>query len=227
MSPDLITVKLQGDHLNSGNMHDLSVYIERVDAVAFGPGLGLHSETREAVKAVIGAVEEAGKPLLLDADGLKAFAGFKRKLKVPSVLTPHGGEYAILTGKKPPEDLQAKVTEVQRTAAKLGTVILLKGAVDIVSDGKRSKLNFTGNPGMTVGGTGDVLSGVVGAFMAQKVEPFEAAVAGAFVNGAAGDAVFQDVGAHMVASDLINQIPHVLNNPMSHRKVHETSARQS
>jgi NAD(P)H-hydrate repair Nnr-like enzyme with NAD(P)H-hydrate dehydratase domain len=106
-------------------------------------------------------------------------------------------------------------------------VILLKGAVDVISDGRRVKLNFTGNPGMTVGGTGDVLSGIVGAFLAQRVEPFEAAVAGAFVNGAAGDFVYAQKGAHVVASDLINWIPSVLNDPMSHLKVRKTGAKTS
>jgi NAD(P)H-hydrate epimerase len=97
----------------------------------------------------------------------------------------------------------------------------------VVADGKCFKLNFTGNPGMTVGGTGDVLSGVVGAFLAQKVDPFEAAVAGAFVNGAAGDFVFEEKGYHMVASDLIDWIPRVLNDPMSHVKVRKTGGKTS
>jgi NAD(P)H-hydrate epimerase len=227
MCPDLITIKLEGKHLNSGDMPVLKKYIKTVDAVAMGPGLGLHAETKKAVKAIIEAVEDAGKPLLLDADGLKAFAEFERKLKIPLVLTPHAGECAMLAGKKLPEDLKARVAEVQKTAAKLGAVILLKGAVDVVADGKRFKLNFTGNPGMTVGGTGDVLSGVVGAFLAQKVDPFEAAVAGAFVNGAAGDFVFEEKGYHMVASDLVDWIPRVLNDPMSHVKVRKTGGKTS
>jgi hydroxyethylthiazole kinase-like uncharacterized protein yjeF len=225
MSPDLITIKLDGKNLNLGNIPALKAYIETVDAVVLGPGLGLHVETREAVKAVVQAVESAAKPLLLDADGLKAFAGFKRKTKVPLVLTPHAGEYAILTGSRPPEDLKERVSEVQKTAAELGAVVLLKGPVDIVSDEKRFKLNFTGNPGMTVGGTGDVLSGVVGAFLAQKADPFEAAVAGAFVNGAAGDFVFEEKGYHMVSTDLIKWIPRVLNDPISHLKVRKASAK--
>jgi len=116
---------------------------------------------------------------------------------------------------------------VQRTAAELAAVILLKGPVDIISDGKSFKLNFTGNAGMTVGGTGDVLSGVGGAFLAQQVDPFEAAVAGAFVNGAAGDFVFEEKGYHMVSTDLLEWIPHVLNNLMSHLKVRKTSAKTS
>ena len=225
MSPDLITIKLEGTHLNVGNVSALKTYIEAANAIALGPGLGLHSETREAVKAVIEAVESAAKPLLLDADGLKAFAEFKRKLNVPLVLTPHAGEYAILTGKKLPEDLKEKISEVQKTAVELGAIVLLKGPVDIISDEKRFKLNFTGNPGMTVGGTGDVLSGIVGAFLAQQIDPFEAAVAGAFVNGVAGDFVFEEKGYHMIPTDLIQRIPQVLNDPMSHLKVRKTGAK--
>ena len=222
MSPDLISIKLQGSHLNPDNLAVLKEYLPIVDVVVLGPGAGLHAETKEFMKLCIEAVEAAEKPLLLDADGLKAFAEFKRQLKVPLVLTPHAGEYAILTGKKLPEDIDGRIQEVKRTAAKLGAVILLKGQVDIISDGKRVKLNFTGNPGMTVGGTGDVLSGVVGALMAQKADPFEAAVAGAFVNGAAGDFVADKVGYHMVATDLLDFIPQVLNDPMSHLKVQKT-----
>jgi len=225
MSPDLITIKLEGTHLNVGNVSALKTYIEAANAIALGPGLGLHPETREAVKTVVEAVEGAAKPLLLDADGLKAFAEFKKKLNVPMVLTPHAGEYAILTGKKLPENLKEKVSEVQKTAAELGAIVLLKGPVDIISDEKRFKLNFTGNPGMTVGGTGDVLSGIVGAFLAQQIDPFEAAVAGAFVNGAAGDFVFEEKSYHMVPTDLIQRIPQVLNDPMSHLKVRKTGAK--
>jgi hydroxyethylthiazole kinase-like uncharacterized protein yjeF len=225
MSPDLITLKLKGYHLNAGNVAALQPYLETVDAVAMGPGLGLHAETQEFVKACVAAVESAGKPLLLDADGLKAFAKFKRALKVPLVLTPHAGEYAVLAGRKLSESLEERFAEVQRTAAELKAVILLKGQVDVVCDAKRVKLNFTGNPGMTVGGTGDVLSGIVGALLAQKADAFEAAVAGAFVNGAAGDFVAGDVGYHLVASDLLEWIPRVFDDPMSHLKVRTASGK--
>jgi NAD(P)H-hydrate epimerase len=222
MSPDLITLKLKGDHLSEGNVAALQPYLETVDAVVVGPGLGLNAETREFVKAFVSAVEGAGKPLLLDADGLKAFADFKRPLRVPLVLTPHAGEYEILTGRKLPERREERVAEVRETAKELNAVFLVKGEVDVVCDGKRVKLNFTGNPGMTVGGTGDVLSGVVGALLAQKAGAFEAAVAGAFVNGAAGDFVAGEKGFHLVASDLLEWIPRVLIDPMSHGKLHKT-----
>jgi NAD(P)H-hydrate epimerase len=225
MSPDLITLKLKGDHLSVSSVEAVQPYLEMADAVVIGPGLGLNAETREFVKACVSAVEGACKPLVLDADGLKAFADFRRPLKVPFVLTPHAGEYEILTGRKLPESREERVAEVQKTAKELNAVILVKGEVDVVCDAKRVRLNFTGNPGMTVGGTGDVLSGVVGALLAQKANAFEAAVAGAFVNGAAGDLVAGEKGFHLVASDLLEYIPRVLDDPMSHGKLHKTGGK--
>jgi hydroxyethylthiazole kinase-like uncharacterized protein yjeF len=225
MSPDLITLKLKGDHLSASNLAALQPYLETVDAVVMGPGLGLNSETRGFVKACVSVVERAGKPLLLDADGLKAFADFKRPLKVPLVLTPHAGEYEILTGRKIPENREERVAEAQKAAKELNAVILVKGKVDVVCNGKRVKLNFTGNPGMTVGGTGDILSGIVGALLAQKADAFEATVAGAFVNGAAGDFVAGEKGFHLVASDLLEWIPRALDDPVSHLKVRKISGK--
>jgi hydroxyethylthiazole kinase-like uncharacterized protein yjeF len=222
MSPDVITIKLDGDHLNARNVATIHPYLEKSTAVAMGPGLGLHKETKDAVKEIVKVIEGAKVPLLLDADGLKAFAEFKHKVKSPMVFTPHSGEYQILTGKEPSQDLKKRAEEVQETANELGATILLKGRVDVISDGKRVKLNFTGNPGMTVGGTGDVLSGIVAAFLAQGADPFEAAVAGAFINGAAGDFVNNEKGYHMVATDLLDWISYVMDDPMSHVRVRKT-----
>jgi len=223
MSPDLITIKLEGDNLKPANVETIKPYLNMVDAVAMGPGLGINVETAKFVKACIDEIEKAKKPLLLDADGLKAFAKFKRALKVPLVLTPHAGEYSILSGEELPENQQACVVAIQKVARKLNATILVKGKVDIVCDAERAKLNFTGNPGMTVGGTGDVLSGVVSGLLAQGVDAFEAAVAGAFVNGAAGDFVVSEIGFHMVATDLLDWIPRVLDDPVSHLKVYKPS----
>jgi len=217
ISPNLITLKLEGDHLNRENLPLVRRLLEKTTAVVIGPGLGLHKETQEAVNDLIKIIEERRIPMLLDADGLKAFAESKRRLDTPTVFTPHVGEYRILTGKDLPENLKERADIVQRTAQDLDVTLLLKAHVDIISDGYRTKLNFTGNPGMTVGGTGDVLSGIVGAFLAQGVEPFEAAVAGAFINGAAGDFVKREKGYHMVASDLLEWIPKIIDEPMSHR----------
>ncbi len=219
MSPVLITIKLKGKHLSSSNMSDLKEHLESATAVVVGPGLGLHSETKDATIELVELVEETGTPLLLDADGLKAFAEFKRKVDLPLVLTPHAREYEILTGRKLPKDLEERAEEVQKAARKLGATILLKGPVDVISNGVEVKFNFTGNPGMTVGGTGDVLSGVVGGLLAMGADSFRAAVAGAFINGAAGDFVKAEKGYHMIPTDLLEWIPHVMDDPMSHLEV--------
>jgi len=225
MSPNLITFKLEGDHLNRLNIPVIRRCLEKATAVVVGPGLGLHKETEEALKEVLRIVEERGIPVLLDADGLKAFANFKRRLRVPLVLTPHAGEYKILTGDTLPGKLKDRIEMVRRAAQELNAVILLKSNVDVISDGVRVKLNFTGNPGMTVGGTGDVLSGIVGAFLAQGADPFNAAVAGAFINGAAGDFVKAEKGYHMLPTDLLEWIPRVIDDPMSHVKVRRSVPR--
>jgi len=223
IASDLITVKLEGSHLNPRNTAVIKRYLETSTAVVIGPGLGLHKETKDAVVGLVEMIEKEKIPLLLDADGLKAFAESKLRIRSPLVLTPHAGEYRLLTNKKLPMDFETRVEDVRKTARKLKAVILLKGHVDVISDGERVKLNFAGNPGMTVGGTGDVLSGVVGAFLAQGADPFEAAVAGAFINGAAGDFVQGEKGYHMVPTDLIEWIPRVMDDPMSHLKVRKSA----
>jgi hydroxyethylthiazole kinase-like uncharacterized protein yjeF len=223
MSPDLITVKLSGNNLNPDNVGELDAYLDSVDAVVMGPGLGLNGETIEFVKRYIDVIEKSGKPLLLDADGLKAFAKFKRSLKIPLVLTPHAGEFSILTGEKLPENPEERIKIIQKTAKELNAVLLVKGKVDIICSPSKIKMNFTGNAGMTVGGTGDVLSGIVGGLLAQKTDAFEAAVAGAYVNGACGDFVASEIGFHMVATDILDWIPRVFVDPMSHLKVKTAS----
>jgi len=219
MSPNLITLKLDREYLSPRHLSVIRRHMNDVTAAVVGPGLGLQKETGDAVEEIIRIVEEDKVPLLLDADGLKAFSKFKRRLEVPVVLTPHAGEYRILTGEELSPDIEERVASVQRTAHDLGAVILLKSHVDLIADGLKVKLNFTGNPGMTVGGTGDVLSGIVGGLMAQGIDPFEAAVAGAFINGAAGDFVKGEKGFHMVATDLLDWIPKIIDDPMSHLKV--------
>jgi NAD(P)H-hydrate epimerase len=227
MAPELITIKLAEEHLDPRNVPVLKRYLENSSAVVIGPGLGLHRETGDAVEELIELVKAAETPLLLDADGLKAFSSYKRRLGIPLVLTPHAGEYAILTGKNPSAKLEKRTAEVQETARKLHAVILLKGSVDVISDGQRVKLCFTGNPGMTVGGTGDTLSGIVGALLAQGVDAFEAAAAGAFINGAAGDFVASEKGYHMVPTDILAWIPRVMEDPMAHCKVRTSECQRA
>ncbi len=210
-SPDLITLKLPCEDLVPAALPHLLPELERCEALIVGPGLGGLEETK---KAVVSLLEEVGRrrpslPVLLDADALKAVGG--RKLEGRSmVLTPHAGEFRAVTGREAPAGLEERAGVVAEEARKLGCVILLKGRIDVISSpAGEVLLNRTGNPGMTVGGTGDVLSGVVGGLMAQGLGPFEAAWAGAYVNGLAGDLCLREKGYGFTASDLIGKLPYV------------------
>ncbi|UCH37520.1 MAG: NAD(P)H-hydrate dehydratase [Candidatus Bathyarchaeota archaeon] len=217
LSPNLITVKLNGDYLAPVHLPFLFELLERATAVVLGPGLGLHPDTQTAVVELVTILEKMNKPLLLDADGLKALANRHHRFTCPCVLTPHGGELQILMGIVTPKDEPSRVGHVAQTASTMNATVLLKGPVDIVSNGVQTKINrIVHNPGMTVGGTGDVLSGVVGALLSQGFDPFRSAVAGVFINGAAGDFAAQKHGYHLVASDLVEFIPAVMRDPMSH-----------
>jgi hydroxyethylthiazole kinase-like uncharacterized protein yjeF len=217
MSPNLITMKLSGSHFNTANLGQLKILLDEASVVAIGPGMGLHKESFDAVGKILERLEELKKPTLIDADALKALGALKRGLTFPAVLTPHAGEFEAVAGRKVSSELEKRTQDVKELAKEVNAVILLKGRVDVISDGHRMKLNWTGNPGMTVGGTGDVLSGIVASLMAQGCEPFDAAVAGAFMNGAAGDFVYKEKRFHLLPTDLIEKIPNVMNDPMSHR----------
>jgi len=218
-SPNLITVRLAGDHLNENNVEILRPHIERSTCVTIGPGLGTHSDTVEAVAKILSTIKECKKPTLIDADAIKAIGKITEHAGFPVVVTPHAGEFQVLSGQAPSGDLRARVEETRSLAAALGGTVLLKGHVDVVSDGERVKLNRTGNPAMTVGGTGDVLSGVVAGLMAQGVPEFKASVAGAFINGAAGDLATVELGDHLAPTDLIHLIPKIMSEPMLHKKL--------
>ncbi|MFC1802939.1 NAD(P)H-hydrate dehydratase [Thermoproteota archaeon] len=216
-SPSMITVKLKGDKLSLKNLNQIETVLEKVTAVAVGPGLGTALDTVEAVGKLLEMVNEKGIPLVLDADGLKAYANNPIKLRTPRVFTPHSGEYSLLTGKTAKGNHLKKGAIVQKEAKKRGSVILLKGNVDIISDGKYTRYNWTGNPGMTVGGTGDILTGIVGAYLAQGAAPFYAAGAAAFINGKAGDCAADKIGYHLMPEDLLNKIPAVIMECLSYR----------
>jgi NAD(P)H-hydrate epimerase len=225
-SPSMITLKLPGSHLSSSHLKFLNTQLDKASAIVIGPGLGSARETFNAVKRIVNIGINLKKPMLIDADGLKALGLVKKKVFNESVvITPHAGEFESLSGKNPARDLKARVEEVRAFSSTSGAVTLLKGHTDVISDGTRVKLNDTGNPGMTVGGTGDVLAGVVAGLMAQGIEPYRAAVAGAFVNGAAGDFAKERMGFHLTPTDLIRFIPKIMNDPMCHKAIFENRIR--
>lgn len=216
-SPSMITCKLEGERLNTGNVEKIFPFLEKVDAVALGPGIGMAEETVEAVETLVKKVREKRLPLVLDADGLKAYAKNPVKTASPMVFTPHSREFKILTGVEVSGSHIEKGETVKESAKKLGGVVLLKGNVDVISDSEYTRYNWTGNPGMTVGGTGDVLTGLVGGYLSQKAEPFYAACTAAYLNGRAGDNVYEKKGYHILPEDLLNEIPTVVEDCISHR----------
>ncbi len=225
-SPSIITLKLPGSNLSSSHLKFLTLHFDKASAIVIGPGLGLARETFNAVRKIVNICINLKKPILIDADGLKALGRVKKRIFNESVvITPHADEFESVSGRDPARDLNSRVEEVRAFASTSGAVTVLKGHTDVVSDGTRVKLNNTGNPGMTVGGTGDVLAGVVAGLMAQGIEPFRAAVAGAFVNGAAGDFAKERMGFHLTPTDLIRFIPRIMNDPMCHKVIFDNQLR--
>ncbi len=209
-SPNLIVRNYNGGNLNMEAVEEIVEALNGFDSIVIGPGLGLKTETISSTVELVSRVVKRGKPLLVNADGLKALKGELEVVKGScTVLTPHGGEYRFLFKETLPgfEKIDERIERVRLKAKEYNLTFLLKGHVDIITDGERVKLNFTGNPGMTVGGTGDVLSGVTAAFLAWTRDPFRASVAGAFINGEAGDLAVEEKGYHITATDLIEKIP--------------------
>ncbi len=212
-SPDLITVKLPCRDLEPSALSELWGELERSTAVVVGPGLGTLAKTHDAVIELARTLREKhpNLPVLFDADGLKALASEQDLARgMPWVLTPHRGEFKLLSDTDLPSSPQEQAEQVKLAAQRLGCTALLKAHVDIIASAAGDvKLNYTGNPGMTVGGTGDVLSGIVGTFLAQGADSFRAAVAGAWICGRAGDLCLREKGYAFMASDLIDKLPEV------------------
>ncbi|MFH1237266.1 MAG: NAD(P)H-hydrate dehydratase [Candidatus Aenigmatarchaeota archaeon] len=202
-SPNLITVPFDGDFFRHEHLKKALELAKGFDAVVIGTGMGLEKETQ---KFIAGFVDRVKKPCVIDADGIKAIKGsFSDKF----LLTPHAYEFFHMTGDKPKYDVMGRAELVRKHARKIGATILLKGAVDIISDGRETAMNKTGNTFMTVGGTGDVLTGICGALMAQKIPPFKAGCAGAYLSGYAGDLAAKEKRP-LLATDIIEKIPQVL-----------------
>ncbi len=208
-SPNLIVHSLNSDIISSEQIQQLSQLVAASDALVLGPGIGRHTETIQAIHLIIKEARRIRKPILIDADAIRALTEAKELLK-GVLITPHAGEFKAVSGMEAPQPWQDRLPICRQFAMEHGCVLLLKGRDTIVTDGSRAKVNHTGNPGMATAGAGDVLSGIIGAFLAQGTEPFSAAVAGAYVHGVAGDLVCSQKGFHMVASDLTEALPAVL-----------------
>ena len=181
--------------------------LPKMDAVLIGPGIGNSSGTFAVVKAVL---EHASCPVVLDADGINVLSGHIDLLRGrtgPTVLTPHAGEFKRL-GFELTADREAAA---RNFAAHTGTILLLKGHRTVISDGNTTYCNLTGNPGMAVGGSGDVLAGMITALLGQNIPPLEAAACAAWLHGAAGDLCAKKLGQYgMLPTDMLQVLPRLL-----------------
>jgi len=207
-SPDLITYPLSGDLITMEHVKTILSFAEKSDALVIGGGMGRERETLDAIKEILIKVTI---PCVIDADAIYAVAENKEILKKNFILTPHRFEFKVLSGITIEDMEEAKII-VKKVAKKLNSTILLKGPIDIISDGYRVAINETGNPYMTKGGTGDTLAGICGSLLAQGKDAFLAACCAAYINGKAGDIVAKKKREALLASDIIDAIPEVLKN---------------
>lgn len=206
-SPDLITHPQRGDFLNSWHLNEAHFLVKRNNAIVIGNGLGRRKETEIFITEFL---KNTKKPCVVDADALHILAQKEFLIKQQFVLTPHSQEFFLLTDKQPTDNLSEREGMVQRFAKKLGCTILLKGNVDVISNGKKIATNKTGNPYMTKGGTGDTLAGICGALLARGAAPFDAACAAAWINGSAGDVAAKEFGESLMAENVLEEIHRVL-----------------
>jgi ADP-dependent NAD(P)H-hydrate dehydratase / NAD(P)H-hydrate epimerase len=204
-SPDLIVKSLSNSYIQFEDSSDILQMSESADSIVIGCGIGTKEETGLVLNEII---EKIKLPMVLDADALKVV---DNKIISQSnnniVLTPHKAEFRAFFDIDLPSEFLKKIEIVKQTAKDFGCTILLKGSVDIISNGQIVKLNSTGNPGMTVGGTGDILAGLVGGLLAGGHTVIEAAYMGAYINGAAGNLAESDYGYNFIASDMLKYIP--------------------
>jgi len=196
--PVLMITPLPGDHLITDSVDMLLEESMKYDAVLIGPGIGKDPDTMLAVKEF---VRKCKTPMVVDADALSAIIGME--ILTPTIITPHKGEF---------RKLDSKYGGPEPLAQLMNVTLLLKGHVDTVTDGNATRYNRAGTPAMTGAGTGDVLSGSVAALLSKGLSTMEAASLGAFLTGKAGEYAFKDKSYGLIATDVIEEIPHVLRD---------------
>lgn len=204
LSPDLITYKAKGTRFTVRHASEIADLANTMDAVLIGNGIGLRAAPfirkvvpliRRSLREQPCSPERIKIPLVLDADALKVVKGVKN-----CVLTPHRREFEIYSGQKLKGTLKEEIKQVMEAAG--SNVILLKGKTDIIATSQKYKLNRTGNPGMTKGGTGDTLAGFCVGFIAQGMRMFEAACLAAEINGKIADNLARKYGYSYLASEI-------------------------
>lgn len=204
-SPNLIVIPLPCNRLNPYCLETLNDLIKAHDVVVVGPGIGRETETLDTVRRIIPLCSK----VVIDADALYDLE-LPLKHKVDVILTPHSAEFLRLCSVKDLGSIEEKKKVVRYFSRDNAVTTILKGRVDIISDGENVRLNRTGNPGMTVGGTGDVLTGITGALFAVN-NAIDAASCAAFISGDAGDIAFREKGSGLLATDIIERITDVMS----------------
>ncbi|MDQ3848431.1 MAG: NAD(P)H-hydrate dehydratase [Thermoproteota archaeon] len=205
-SPAIIALPLPDDKFTKGSANRLIAMLpKKPDSASVGMGMSLHPE---ALATLVKKLRQEDTKILLDASAL-----------IPQVLedisntgfivTPHAGEFKRLFGKEPGATEEEMVSTVHKLAKDYGITIVLKGSINIISDGEQIAAVERSTPAMTVGGSGDVLAGLATGLLA-RMRPFDAAVVAIYVNGLAGTLAFRKVGLHMIATDLIDNLPVVM-----------------
>lgn len=212
--PSLMTVGLGdvgSDRLEQEIANEMLGLVANQTCLALGPGMGTKPSTVRLVHALY---HKLSQPTVVDADALNALAQWQDGLKHPAgprILTPHPGEFERLYGEKCSDDLTKRAEQAARLCrldATGQTIIVLKGHRTIVTDGERVSFNQTGNPGMATGGTGDCLTGILSALLAQGLDTWDAARLGVQVHGLAGDLAAEELGkVSMIASDIVDYLP--------------------
>lgn len=192
--------------LCESSLEKIAGLLPKMDVVLFGCGSGIGAGTEAVLKFLL---KNANCPLILDADGITLAARHKdilRGRQMPTILTPHDGEFDRLSPINAP-----RVEQTMTMAQDLGCIILRKGYRTLITDGVTCFENRTGNPGMATGGSGDVLAGIIASLLGQGVPPLEAAAAGAWLHGAAGDICAEKLGEYgMLPGDLVEELPRLL-----------------
>ena len=208
ISPNLIVIPLVDQKLTRGSVRKLlGVIPKNLDSATIGMGLAVAD--KEALKILIKSLIDSDVRVSLDASAL-----VKEILPLlpnkNAVVTPHVGEFTRLFGESPPIEMKKRISLVERHAKKNSVTILLKGPTDIISDGKTTYLNPKKIPSMTVGGTGDVLSGLVAGILSKNRNSLQSASAAAYINSLAGKLVQKKYGLHITSADLLDAIPLVM-----------------
>ena len=197
----------RGGTLSEEAVPEILERLPKMNAVLIGPGLGQSEGAFAAVKAVL---ENFAGPVVVDADGINNLSrhmDILRDRTAPTILTPHDGEFLRMGGVIG-EDRTESAANLARDT---GAIVLLKGHRTVITDGVVCYVNHTGNPGMAVGGSGDVLSGMIVSLLGQGIGPLEAAACGAWLHGAAGDLCAAEMGQYgMLPSDMVEALPRLL-----------------